>query len=210
MKATTPSRLLLLLLLSGFLLAGTQACKNKEKVVEDQEQELPSEEQQAKDRLMALLTNEEGLSVAARREELEKIKNEGYTDPEVLKLIARLEDALTKEEAAAKEAEKARKMEEEKAGMKTTLTTAFNEIAQAPNRLAAEAEIDKVLARFESDDTPVLRIIYQSGEVTDYDEPTTIAKYLNYLKDMGKNPNRIKNIKYNADGKIKELELEKK
>lgn len=191
--------------------ASYTGCKSKKKVAEQQkEQAMPDEVTQAADRLMALIENEEGLSIEERREELEAIKRKGYTDSKVLKLIARLEEQLGKEEAAQEQEKKQEEMNAMKAEMSNKLQEHFNSIVNASNRLAAEAEIDETLKYFASGEAPVLRIVYQSGDVTDYDEPTTIKKYLNYLKDMEKNPNRIKNIKYNENGKIKELELEKK
>ena len=63
---------------------------------------------------------------------------------------------------------------------------------------------------FESPNVPVLIIISQNLGFNDYDRPTTIEKYLNYLKDQKISPNRVQEIKYNANGKINELELIKK
>ena len=57
---------------------------------------------------------------------------------------------------------------------------------------------------------PVLIIISQSAGFNDYDRPTTIEKYLNYLKDQKVSRNSVHEIKYNANGKINELELIKK
>ena len=57
---------------------------------------------------------------------------------------------------------------------------------------------------------PVLIIINQSAGFNDYDRPTTIEKYLNYVKDQKKAAEKVYEIKYNANGKINELELIKK
>lgn len=70
--------------------------------------------------------------------------------------------------------------------------------------------IEEALRYFSSPDVPVLIIVYIDSEITDYDKPTTIRKYLEYLKDQGKNPNDIHNVKFDANGKINELELIKK
>lgn len=204
-------RLWVFTLLLLIFAAGYTGCKSKQKVTEEtEEKKLPDKVTQAKERLMALIENDEGLSIEKRREELEEIKQEGFTDQEVLKLIAKLEQQLNKEEAALEQKKQEEKLEAMKSEMAGTLNKNFKAIANASNRLAAEAKINETLKLFASEDVTVLRVIYQSGDVTDYDEPTTIKKYLNYLKDMNKNPNRIKNIKYNEDGKIKELELIKK
>jgi hypothetical protein len=63
---------------------------------------------------------------------------------------------------------------------------------------------------FSSRDVPVLIIINQSGNLKDYDEPTTIGRYLNYLKDRKASPNAVHNLVKDANGKISELELIKK
>ena len=49
--------------------------------------------------------------------------------------------------------------------------------------------------------------INKSGDIIDYDRPTTIKNYLNYLKDTKNDINRIDKIIYDDNGKIKELDL---
>ena len=197
-------------ILALIIFAGINGCKEKQKVTEEQKEELPDEVQQAKERLQALIANEQGLSIQERRDELEEIKQEGYTNSEVLKLIGKLEQQLAQAEKAKEEKQASREMEKKKQNMSSTLSDLFNGIANAPNRLSAESKIDKALEHFESGDVTVLRIVYQDGNTVDYDEPTTIKEYLNYLKDQKKNPNTIENIKFNSNGKVTELELEKK
>jgi hypothetical protein len=60
---------------------------------------------------------------------------------------------------------------------------------------------------FVSEDTPVLIVISESGGTKDYDRPTTIRAYLNYLKDVKKNPNRIGKLHFDNANKIVEVEL---
>ena len=74
----------------------------------------------------------------------------------------------------------------------------------------ANRVINETLGMFESNNVPVLIIISQAGGFNDYDRPTTIEKYLNYLKDQKISRNSVNDIKYNANGKISELELIKK
>ena len=63
---------------------------------------------------------------------------------------------------------------------------------------------------FASPDVPVLIVIYHVGDIIDYDAPTTAEKYLNYIKDQKKVSVGVKNIKYDSNEKITELELIKK
>ena len=88
---------------------------------------------------------------------------------------------------------------------------------QAPSAQPAAAQggtnainqINEALSLFASPDTPVLIVISESGGQKDYDRPTTIKNYLNYLKDQKKNINKISDVKYDGSGKITELELKK-
>ncbi len=52
-------------------------------------------------------------------------------------------------------------------------------------------------------------MIYKEGGKPSYDEPTTIEKYLNYLKDTKNNKAKVEEVVYDANGKIKELVLKK-
>ena len=86
----------------------------------------------------------------------------------------------------------------------------FNSIANAGSTSQANPVINETLDMFESPNTPGLIIIKQNQGFNDYDRPTTIEKYLNYLKDQKKVDEKVFDIKYNANGKINELELIKK
>ncbi|UII29156.1 nucleoid-structuring protein H-NS [Fulvivirga maritima] len=85
----------------------------------------------------------------------------------------------------------------------------FQAIANAPTTSSANSSINEALTMFSSPDAPVLIVISQSGSQKDYDRPTTIKEYLNYLKDQKKNVNRISDLQFDASGKIKEVELSK-
>jgi hypothetical protein len=67
--------------------------------------------------------------------------------------------------------------------------------------------MQEAMSLFASPETPVLIVISEEGGQKDYDRPTTIKEYLNYLKDTKNNVNRIFEVKYDAAGKITELEL---
>lgn len=107
------------------------------------------------------------------------------------------------EERARKEAEAKKVAPAEK------LNLYFSNIANSANANAANSSINEALGLFASPDTPVLIIISQQGGQKDYDRPTTIRDYLNYLKDTKNNSNKIGDIKFDASGKITEIELVK-
>ena len=86
----------------------------------------------------------------------------------------------------------------------------FDAIANAPSTASANSSIKEAMTMFASPIVPVLIAIYYGPDDVDYDEPTTIDKYLNYIKDQRKNVNKINDMKTNDSGKITELELIKK
>lgn len=123
---------------------------------------------------------------------------------------------LQAEEQARKAAEEqARREAEQRANESISSTPAtrlnqyFGVIAGSSNVSSANANINEALSLFASPETPVLIVISEEGGTKDYDKPTTIKQYLNYLKDQKKNPNAISDIKTNGEGKITELELKK-
>lgn len=85
----------------------------------------------------------------------------------------------------------------------------FASIATSGSVTTANQTIQEVLAMFSNQDTPILIVIHEEGGVKDYDEPTTIKKYLDYLKDTKKNLNYISDIRL-VGGKVTELELRRK
>jgi hypothetical protein len=85
----------------------------------------------------------------------------------------------------------------------------FSAISNASSIPEANSNINEALSMFSSSEAVVLIAIYQGEGQVDYDEPTTIAKYLNYLKDQKKNPNRVQDIVFDQNGKVKELVLRK-
>jgi hypothetical protein len=108
------------------------------------------------------------------------------------------------EELAKREAEARRKETETP---KARLATYFASITSSPSATSANNTINEALSLFASPDTPVLIIISEENGQKDYDRPTTIKDYLNYLKDQMKNINSISTMKVDGSGKITELEL---
>ena len=85
----------------------------------------------------------------------------------------------------------------------------FNAIAASASATSANNSITEALSLFTSDQVPVLIVIHESGGQKDYDRPTTIRQYLEYLKDQKKQPDKIGNLQFDSSGKITEVELVK-
>lgn len=112
------------------------------------------------------------------------------------------------EEAARRDAE-ARQREMMANAPKAKLNEYFESIASSGNVASANSSINEALTLFASPDTPVLIVISEEGGQKDYDRPTTIRQYLNYLKDTKNNSNSISNLQFDNSGKITEVELRK-
>jgi hypothetical protein len=91
----------------------------------------------------------------------------------------------------------------------TKLNNYFSAISSASTTASANASIQEALTMFSNSEAPVLIVIYKEGSKPSYDEPTTIVKYLNYLKDTKNNKARVEEVVYDGNGKIKELVLRK-
>jgi len=86
----------------------------------------------------------------------------------------------------------------------------FSSIANSSNVQSANASIQEALALFTNQQTPVLIVIFEENGIKDYDEPTTINRYLNYLKDTKNNNNFISDVRVDGSGKVTELELRRR
>ncbi|HEY5822901.1 MAG TPA: nucleoid-structuring protein H-NS [Cyclobacteriaceae bacterium] len=112
------------------------------------------------------------------------------------------------EEKARREEAEAKSREEVK-GPAAKLDQYFNAIASSTNVASANGSINEALALFASPSTPVLIVISEENGEKDYDRPTTIKDYLNYLKDQKKSINKVGNLQFDGSGKITEVELVK-
>lgn len=112
------------------------------------------------------------------------------------------------EEEAAKRAAAAG-AEANKKNPQAKLEEYFASISNSSNQASANSTISEALSMFASAETPVLIVIHESGGQKDYDRPTTIKNYLNYLKDQKKKADKIGNLQFDSSGKITEVELVK-
>ena len=112
------------------------------------------------------------------------------------------------EDAARADAER-RQQEMAANAPKAKLNQYFQSIASSNNVASANSSINEALALFASPETPVLIVISEENGQKDYDRPTTIRQYLNYLKDTRNNANTISNLQFDNSGKITEIELRK-
>jgi hypothetical protein len=132
-----------------------------------------------------------------------------------LKKLQALEDEAKRKEAeekARRDAEAAKaaaSLNSSRATEANKLNQYFESIASSGSSTSANSSITEALSMFSSPQAPVLIVISESNGQKDYDRPTTILNYLNYLKDQKKSNSTVMNMKTDASGKITELELKK-
>lgn len=208
----------LVLMVAAVALGGSTGCKSKKKLAREKAAaEYAARVDQAKKDLNAILNDETTWTLKEKEQRVKTIKNWNLDDSEVLELIDRVEDKLARERAETeRKAEEERLRREEEARLKAeaskygNLEGMLGSVASSPDFATANDRINQTLQLFATPDVPVLIIISQAGGFNDYDRPTTIRKYLDYLKDQKNFNNRIEQVKYDSNGKITELELIKR
>lgn len=208
-------RFIMMLVLAASLGAGTTSCQSQKKLAKKRAaQELAERTAQAKKDLLAIINDNGQMTLEEKEFKLNSIKRMNLEDQEVKDLIVQAEEKLAAERAAVerrKEEERlAKEREAKERGKYSTVHNAFDAIANARDVSAANIAIREALMQFSNEDVPVLIVISRDGQEPDYDEPTTIRKYLEYIKDQKKSPNKVAAAEYDGNGKIKVLELEKK
>ena len=203
---------IVLILLAAFVtLGGTTSCKSKKQLAKEAaEAEYKSKVEQAVKDLNAILDDETLWTLEEKEARVQTIKDWNLQNAEVDDLLLQVEKKLARERAQAEEERRAAAERDKVKAIDAVLDESFTSIIRAGSISQANRTINETLGLFESPNVPVLIIISQNQGFNDYDRPTTIEKYLNYLKDQKKLSEKIHEIKYNSNGKINELELIKK
>ncbi len=207
--------LVLVFFLAFLMMGGLSSCKSIKKLARERAaaQYAANVEQSKKD-LTSMLNGTSTMTLDKQLKRFEVIKSYNIDDPEVKDLIAKVTDKLQNEKSKIDRiAEEKRLQEEEAAKQKaeqlkfSALNATFQKIAEAPSYDVADQKIAQTLTLFSTSETPVLIIISQNQGFNDYDRPTTIARFLNFLKDMKAYHYQVSSVKRDAQGKITELEL---
>ncbi len=206
------SRFVVIMLIATIAIGGATSCKSKKKLAKEAAAaEYAAKVEQAKKDLNAIINEETSWTIDEQAARVATIKSYNIDDEEVKGLIVKAEQKI--EELRARKAEEERLKREEEARQNAAqsefvvLDNSFNAIANAVSYDAANRKIDETLRQFASPDALVLIIISQEGGVNDYDRPTTISRFLEYLKDKKQYKYKVETLKRDSLGKITELEL---
>ena len=207
----TSGNLLAHFLILTVLLVGA-GCKSKLKIAEQESLRVGTENaRQAKEILLSILNDNGQMTLEEKELKYEQAKKFETDDPEVKDLMAQVEAQLARERDSLPPAnQKEVIIDETTITLKQRVLGLMNGVADASSISGANQLINENLNLFTSPDALVLIIISKSGEIKDYDEPTTIMKYLNYVKDQKNNPNKVFDLVLDESGKIKEVELIRK
>lgn len=203
----TAMRKYISLLLLAFVVLSLPACKAKKEAAAKAAAEaeaLQKKIEKARATLQEMLDSDD-MSSAEMEEKLNEIKSWNLDDEEVNRLIPLVEDKI--EQVKVREEKEAR--ERKKAESKQKVIDNFSKISKARTAAEANRYIDETLALFESPDAPILLIIKITGDIVDYDRPTTAKRYLNYVKDQKTFASQIHSVEFNDSGEIIELVLKK-
>jgi Fe2+ transport system protein B len=205
---------MLIVVFAASVAMGTGGCKSKKKLAEEAAaKEYAEKVEAAIAELNAILNDDGTMPIAEMERRLNDIKAQNLNDARVNDLIRQVEEKI----AAAKEAERLRQEELEKQKQMEMerekydyVDEYFRSVAASTTAEEANAKIAQALKLFVSPDAPVLIIISQEGDITDYDKPTTAENYLNYLKDTKSYDEEVYEVQMDDYGQIKSLELIKK
>lgn len=211
-------KIMMFILAALIITGGATSCKSKKKLAREKAaSEYAMKVDQAKKDLTAMLNGTTSWSLDEQDNRLNVIKSYNIDDPDVVDLIAQVESKLSMDRAETErlaEEERLRLIEEEKlkaaASKYQGIDDQLDAIATAQSIDMANNQINMVLQQFATPDIPVLIIISNAGGFNDYDRPTTISKFLNYLKDKQSYQYKVESLKRDGLGKITELELIKK
>ncbi len=208
------TKFLMYALVAIIALGGATSCKSKKKLERERAAaEYAAKVEKAKKDLLAIINGETDWTLDQKKARVEEIKNMNLNDQEIQDLIVKAEEKIKEEERLLEE-ERLKKKEEEMRRKEmekyNALNRLFSSVASASNYDEANSLIESTLQNFATPDVPVLIIISKVGGFNDYDKPTTISKFLDYLKYVKSYNYAVETAKYNEQGKITELELIKK
>jgi hypothetical protein len=151
--------------------------------------------------LLDMLLNKDDKSADELEAELAKIKAMNLGNKDINDLISKVEQKIDG------------MRNKKNVPLKNQIENAFQGIADASRSGNASQVMSltrNTLQLFSSEDATVLIIISKEGSIVDYDKPTTIKRYLEFVRDQKASRNEVDTYQLDREGKIKELDLIKK
>ena len=205
------SKMLLATLVLTIAIGGTTSCTSKKKLAAEAH---AADVSRAIKDLTKIIDGSTTWTLDEQAKKVAVIKSKNLGDAKVDQLIAEAEETISrKRDEAERLAEEERLRQEEEARLRagqsafSTIDSQLGSIANAGSTDEANSLINSTLNQYATPDIPVLIIISKAGGFNDYDRPTTISKFLNYLKDKKQYKYKVESVKRDGLGKITEMEL---
>ncbi len=204
--------------LSLLIMGSISSCKSKKKLAMEQAAvEYAAKVDQAKKDLSAILNGDTQWTLDEQTKRIETIKSYNIDDQEVKDMIDQAEAKIERSRFdMERQAEEQRLQREEEAKIRmeksqyAVVDNQFSAVANAASIDSSNDQIQTALHQFATPDVPVLIIISKANGFNDYDRPTTVLKFLHYLKDKKQYNYLVESVKRDGLGKITEVELIKK
>ncbi len=181
-----------------------KAQQKLKRVAAEKEKQRTARIDAARAKLQDLLLNRDNKSADEMQNELDRIvadTKDLYSD-EINELVAKVERKISELKGSTANVP-----------LRTQLEQNFQAIADASksgNTSKVTSLTNSTMNLFSAPDAPVLIIISREGSIVDYDKPTTIKRYLDFLKDQKVSRNNVDSYLLDQNGRIKELDLIKK
>ncbi|MFH1119545.1 MAG: hypothetical protein V1775_06955 [Bacteroidota bacterium] len=193
-------RFAVIVLLVVSLGAGLSSCNSQKKLAKKKaEQELAEKTAKAKTDLLAIINDDGRMTLEEKEFKLASVKRMNLDSQEIRDLIGQAEEKLVmersvvekrKEEERLSRDKEAREREKLDAGPYMKINQSFDAVAAAGDVTSANMKIREALTNFVNEEVIVLTLISSEGAEKDYDRPTTIRKYLEFIKTRKNHPTR--------------------
>lgn len=206
-------KMLLAILVLTIALGGT-SCSSKKKLAQEKAEAHAAEVNRAKRDLHKIIDGETTWTLDEQAKKVAAIKAKNWGDGDVDQLIEEAEETISRKRAEAERLAEEERLRKEEEARRMANQSEFAVIDNQLDAIATAGSVDEAnriintaLSQYATPDIPVLIIISQSGGFNDYDRPTTISKFLNYLKDKKQYKYKVESVKRDGLGKITEMEL---
>lgn len=208
------SKMLLVSLVLTIAIGGTTSCNSKKKMAQERAEAHAAEVNRAKRDLNKIIDGETTWTLEEQAKKVAAIKAKNWNNDDVDQLIEKAEETISFKRAEAERLAEEQRLIQEEEARKRANQSKFSAVDNQLGSIAAAGSVDEAnmlintaLNQYATPDIPVLIIISQSGGFNDYDRPTTISKFLNYLKDKKQYKYKVESVKRDGLGKITEMEL---
>ncbi len=190
-------------------------CQSQKNLVKSKDGKLSVDKEVVIKDLNSIIDTNSELTIEEKKALLDAIKDHGFQDPQLDSLVAVAENSLyftddqpiNNTASVVADIDSSDNNSEDESITQDVLNSYFSSIINLSAGEESEEIINETLSYFESNESPVLIILQEVDGKVFYDRPTTIEKYLYYLKDMKKNSHQIQKLNFSDNEKVNKMIL---